>query len=61
MILVKNLKNRKTIDEAIRNSSYSEINLYYNHYNSSTSFEFKNLLYFLLILMENMILRMILL
>lgn len=33
----------KTIDESIHNSSYSEINLYYNHYNSSTSFEFKKL------------------
>ena len=37
---------KKTIDEAIRNSSYSEINLYYNHYNSSTSFEFKKLTLF---------------
>ncbi|MFR5903359.1 MAG: hypothetical protein ACLUGB_00480 [Bacilli bacterium] len=47
MILVKNLKKiEKTIDEAIRNSSYSEINLYYNHYNSSTSFEFKKLTLF---------------
>ena len=36
----------KTIDEAIRNSSYSEINLYYNHYNSSTSFVFKKLTLF---------------
>ena len=33
-------------DEVIRNSSYSEINLYYNHYNSSTSFEFKKLTLF---------------
>ena len=39
-------KIEKTIDEAIRNSSYSEINLYYNHYNSSTSFEFKKLTLF---------------
>lgn len=41
-----NKKIEKTIDEAIRNSSYSEINLYYNHYNSSTSFEFKKLTLF---------------
>lgn len=33
----------KTIDESIHNASYSEINLYYNHYNSSSSFEFKKL------------------
>ena len=33
----------KTIDESIHNAAYSEINLYYNHYNSSTSFEFKKL------------------
>ena len=39
-------KIEKTIDEAIRNSCYSEINLYYNHYNSSTSFEFKKLTLF---------------
>jgi len=31
------------IDNALRNLSYSEINLYYNHYNSSTSFDFKKL------------------
>ena len=43
----KELKRiEKTIDEAIRNSSYSEINLYYNHYNSSTSFIFKKLTLF---------------
>ena len=43
-MMMKELKKiEKTIDEAIRNSSYSEINLYYNHYNSSTSFEFKKL------------------
>lgn len=34
-------KIETTIDSAIRNLTYSEINLYYNHYNSSTSFEFK--------------------
>jgi len=39
-------KIEKTIDEAIRNASYSEINLYYNHYNSSTSFEFRKLTLF---------------
>lgn len=39
-------KIEKTIDEAIRNKSYSEINLYYNHYNSSTSFEFKKVTLF---------------
>ena len=40
----KELANiEKTIDESIHNSSYSEINIYYNHYNSSTSFEFKKL------------------
>lgn len=43
----KELKRiEKTIDEAVRNSSYSEINLYYNHYNSSTSFEFRKLTLF---------------
>lgn len=36
----------ETIDSAVRNSTYSEINLYYNHYNSSTSFEFKKLTLF---------------
>jgi len=36
----------KTIDSAIRNRSYSEINLYYNHYNSNTSFEFRKLTLF---------------
>ena len=46
-MMMKELKKiEKTIDEAIRNSSYSEINLYYNHYNSSTSFEFKKLTLF---------------
>lgn len=39
-------KIEKTIDDAIRNSTYSEINLYYNHYNSSTSFEFRKLTLF---------------
>lgn len=39
-------KIEKTIDSAIRNSTYSEINLYYNHYNSSTSFEFRKLTLF---------------
>lgn len=39
-------KIEDTIDSAIRNSSYSEINLYYNHYNSSTSFEFRKLTLF---------------
>ena len=33
----------KTIDDALSELSYSEINLYYNHYNSSTSFSFKKL------------------
>lgn len=33
----------KTIDNALSELSYSEINLYYNHYNSSTSFSFKKL------------------
>lgn len=36
-------KIEKCINEALENSSYSEINLYYNHYNSSTSFDFKRL------------------
>lgn len=31
----------KAIDKGLQESLYSEINLYYNHYNSSTSFEFK--------------------
>lgn len=39
-------KIEKTIDDAIKNLTYSEINLYYNHYNSSTSFEFKKLTLF---------------
>lgn len=39
-------KIEKAIDEAVRNSIYSEINLYYNHYNSSTSFEFRKLTLF---------------
>ena len=39
-------KIEETIEEAIRNSTYSEINLYYNHYNSSTSFEFRKLTLF---------------
>lgn len=39
-------KIEETIDNAIRNSTYSEINLYYNHYNSSTSFEFRKLTLF---------------
>ena len=36
----------KCINEALTTSSYSEINLYYNHYNSSTSFDFKKLTLF---------------
>lgn len=39
-------KIEDTLSNAIRNSSYSEINLYYNHYNSSTSFEFRKLTLF---------------
>lgn len=39
-------KIEDTIDSAIRNSTYSEINLYYNHYNSNTSFEFRKLTLF---------------
>ncbi len=39
-------KIEKTIDEAVQNLSYSEINLYYNHYNSSTSFDFRKLTLF---------------
>lgn len=39
-------KIEETIDSAVRNASYSEINLYYNHYNSSTSFEFRKLTLF---------------
>lgn len=39
-------KIESTIDSAIRNATYSEINLYYNHYNSSTSFEFRKLTLF---------------
>ena len=39
-------KIENTIDSAIRNLTYSEINLYYNHYNSSTSFEFRKLTLF---------------
>ena len=39
-------KIEETIDNAVRNSTYSEINLYYNHYNSSTSFEFRKLTLF---------------
>lgn len=39
-------KIEDTIDSAIRNLTYSEINLYYNHYNSSTSFEFRKLTLF---------------
>lgn len=31
------------IDNALENLSYSEINLYYNHYNSSTSFDYKKI------------------
>ena len=30
----------KCIDEAIRSMNYSEVNVYYNHYHSLTSFEF---------------------
>ena len=39
-------KIEDTIDSAIRNATYSEINLYYNHYNSNTSFEFRKLTLF---------------
>ena len=39
-------KIEETIDNAIRNATYSEINLYYNHYNSNTSFEFRKLTLF---------------
>lgn len=34
-------KIEETVESAIRHLTYSEINLYYNHYNSSTSFEFR--------------------
>ena len=40
------VKIEDTIDNAIRNMTYSEINLYYNHYNSNTSFEFRKLTLF---------------
>lgn len=33
----------ETINNALMDLSYSEINLYYNHYNSSTSFDFKKI------------------
>ena len=36
-------KIEKCIDDSVRDLSYSEINLYYNHYNSSTSFDYKRL------------------
>lgn len=36
-------KIEQTINESLLNLSYSEINLYYNHYNSSTSFDFKKI------------------
>lgn len=39
-------KIENAIESAIRNLTYSEINLYYNHYNSSTSFEFRKLTLF---------------
>lgn len=39
-------KIEDAIESAIRNLTYSEINLYYNHYNSTTSFEFKKLTLF---------------
>lgn len=39
-------KIEETIDSAVRNRAYSEINLYYNHYNSNTSFEFRKLTLF---------------
>ena len=39
-------KIEKAVHDAIDNGTYSEINLYYNHYNSSTSFEFKKLTLF---------------
>lgn len=54
-------KIEKTIDEAIRNSSYSEIIYIIIIIILVLRLNLKNLLYFLLILMENMILRMILL
>ena len=40
------LKIEKAVNDAIDNGTYSEINLYYNHYNSSTSFVFKKLTLF---------------
>ena len=39
-------KIEKAVNDAIDNGTYSEINLYYNHYNSSTSFVFKKLTLF---------------
>lgn len=39
-------KIEDTIESAIRNMTYSEINLYYNHYNTNTSFEFRKLTLF---------------
>lgn len=39
-------KIEKAVNSAIDNGTYSEINLFYNHYNSSTSFEFKKLTLF---------------
>lgn len=39
-------KIEKAVNDAIDNGTYSEINLYYNHYNSSTSFIFKKLTLF---------------
>ena len=39
-------KIEKAVNDAIDNGAYSEINLYYNHYNSSTSFDFKKLTLF---------------
>ena len=39
-------KIEEAIDSAVRNRTYSEINLYYNHYNSNTSFEFRKLTLF---------------
>lgn len=39
-------KIEKCIDDALNDLSYSEINLFYNHYNSSTSFDFKKITLF---------------
>ena len=36
----------KCVDEAIRSMNYSEVNVYYNHYHSLTSFEFMKITLF---------------